>query len=507
MDPEDIKVIDENAEFFGISRIQLMENAGKSVAEALLKRVNVKNKNILILAYIGNKGGDGFVTARHLLYHGANVVIILLSRPELISSEEAKRNFSILEKLSSISIHFALHPSDVISLKELFQSADVIIDAMLGTGARGEPREPIKTAIEMANQFKAFKVAIDVPSGVDAKSGFIYKTAFKADLTITHHKPKTGLLNDAAKPFIGELEVANIGIPPDVELYVGPGDLKIAIKKRDIFSHKGDNGRLLIIGGSYKYSGAPALAAMAALKTGIDLAIIAAPSSIANGIRAYSPDLIVRPLPSKDFLDLESLDIIKEESKRVDAIVIGMGLGIEESTISAAIEIIKYLNDIEKPMVIDADALKALGRIRDELKFKKSVLTPHAGEFYALTGERLPDESIFGWRRRLDIVMKWAIKLNATILLKSRYDIITDGNKFKIKVIGNPGMTIGGTGDVLAGMVGALLSRGIEPFKAATASSFLNSYIGDILEAEMGHHYTAKDIVDKIPSVMKKFGL
>ncbi|MCX8169598.1 MAG: NAD(P)H-hydrate epimerase, partial [Candidatus Methanomethyliaceae archaeon] len=411
MDPEDIKVIDENAEFFGISRIQLMENAGKSVAEALLKRMNIKNKNVLILAYIGNKGGDGFVAARHLLYHGANVVIILLSRPELISSEEAKRNFSILEKLSSISIHFALHPSDVISLKELFQSADIIIDAMLGTGARGEPREPINTAIELSNQSKAYKVAIDVPSGIDAKSGFVHKMAFKADLTITHHKPKTGLLSDAAKPFIGELEVANIGIPPDIELYVGPGDLKIAIKKRDIFSHKGDNGRLLIIGGSYKYSGAPALAAMAALKTGIDLAIIVAPSSIANGIRAYSPDLIVRSLPSKDFLDLESFDIIKEESKRVDAIVIGMGLGIEESTISAAVEIIKYLNDLEKPMVIDADALKALGRIRDELKFKKAVLTPHAGEFYALTGERLTDESNFGWKKRLDMVMKWAFKL------------------------------------------------------------------------------------------------
>ncbi|MDH5806909.1 MAG: NAD(P)H-hydrate dehydratase [Candidatus Methanomethylicaceae archaeon] len=505
MDPEDIRAIDENAEFFGLSRLQLMESAGKSVADSLIKRMNLNGKNILILAYIGNKGGDGFVAARYLSYYGANVNVILLSKPELISTEESKRNFSILEKLSSVAIYYAPIPLDVFSLKELFDSADVIIDAMLGTGARGEPKEPIKTAIELSNQSKAFKVSIDIPSGIDAKTGSIYKTVFKADLTITHHRPKSGLLCEIAKPFVGELEIANIGIPCDFEFYVGPGDLKIAIKKRNPFSHKGDNGRILVIGGSYKFTGAPALTAMAALRTGIDLAIIAVPSSIANAIRSYSPDLIVLPLPSKDVLDQESIEVIKNESKRVDAIIIGMGLGLEESTISTVNEIIKYLNDMEKPLVIDADALKALGRIREELKFKKAVLTPHAGEFYLLTGEPLPNESSLGWKSRVNIVMKWASKFNATILLKSRYDIITDGNRFKIKIIGNPGMTVGGTGDVLAGIVGAFLSRGISPFRAATAASFLNSYIGDLLEAEIGHHYTASDIVNKIPEVIKKF--
>lgn len=505
MDPEDIRILDENAEFFGLSRLQLMESAGKSIADSLVRRMNLHGKNVLILAYIGNKGGDGFVAARHLSYYGANVKVMLLSKPELISTEESKRNFSILEKLSSVSIYFAPIPLDVLSLKELFDSADVIIDAMLGTGARGEPREPIKTAIELSNQSKAFKVSIDIPSGIDASNGSIYKTAFKANLTITHHKPKFGLLYEITKPFVGELEIANIGIPPDFELYVGPGDLKIAIKKRNPFSHKGDNGRILVIGGSYKYTGAPALAAMAALKTGIDLAIIAVPSSIANAVRSFSPDLIVLPLPSRDVLDQESIEVIKNESKRVDAIVIGMGLGLEELTISTANEIVKYLNDMEKPLVIDADALKALGRIREGLKFKKAVLTPHAGEFHSLTGEALPDESSLGWKSRVDVVMKWALKFNATILLKSRYDIITDGNRFKIKTIGNPGMTVGGTGDVLAGMVGAFLSKGINPFRAAAAASFLNSYIGDLLEAEMGHRYTASNIVNKIPEVMKKF--
>lgn len=505
MDLQDIRALDENAEFFGLSRLQLMESAGKSVADSLAKRMTLNGKNVLIIAYIGNKGGDGFVAARYLSYYGANVNVILLSKPEWISTEESKRNFSILEKLSSISIHFALNSLDLLSLKELFDSADVIIDAMLGTGAKGEPREPIRTAIELSNQSKAFKVSIDVPSGVDANNGQVYKTAFKANLTITHHKPKSGLLYESAKPYVGELEVANIGIPPDFELYVGPGDLKIAIKKRDPFSHKGDNGRVLVIGGSYRYTGAPALAAMAALRTGVDLAIVAVPSSIANAIKSFSPDLIVLPLPSKDVLNQDSFEVLKNESKRVDVVVIGMGLGLEESTLFTVNEIIKYLNDVGKPLVIDADALKALSRMREEIRFKKAVLTPHAGEFHALTGESLPDESSSGWRSRVHVVMKWASKLNATILLKSRYDIITDGNRFKVKTIGNPGMTVGGTGDVLAGMVGAFLSRGSDAFRAATAASFLNSYIGDLLEAEVGHHYTASDIIRKIPEVMKKF--
>jgi NAD(P)H-hydrate epimerase len=500
IDIDDIRALDENAEFFGISRIQLMENAGKGVVDSILKRMNVKGKRVLIVAHTGNKGGDGFVAARHLLYHGAIVDVILLSKPENISTEEAKRNYSILEKFIKIYC-----TNDLINLKELFENADIIIDAMLGTGARGEPKEPIRTAIELCNKSKAFKVAIDIPTGIDPITGNPSKSTFKADLTVTHHKLKSCLLSEEAKSFVGDIDVISIGIPHELELFVGPGDLKLAYKPRDIFSHKGENGRVLVVGGSHRYSGAPALAALAALRIGIDLSIIAVPYYIANAIRSYSPDLIVQPLPSRYILDMDSIELLKEEAKKVDAIVIGMGLGTDDATIITVREFIKYLNEIGKPIVIDADAIKALSGY--EISFNKVVLTPHAGEFYILTKEKLPEEKDDGWKKRIEIVKKWAKKLNAVIILKAHYDIITDGNRVKIKTIGNPGMTVGGTGDVLAGMIGGLLSKGIEPFRATVAASFLNSYIGDLLASEIGYHYTARDIINKIPEVLKKFGV
>ncbi|MCX8182342.1 MAG: NAD(P)H-hydrate dehydratase [Candidatus Methanomethyliaceae archaeon] len=506
--PEEAKALDENAEFLGISRLQLMENAGKGVVEALRKRKQLEGKRVLILSYTGNKGGDGFVVARHLAYHGALVDLVILSKPEQISTEEARKNFLIVEKLShSISLHIAPLPNDLYLLKEKFDKAEIIIDAMLGTGAKGEPKEPIKTALELCNKSKAYKVAIDVPTGVDSATGTVSRNAFKSDLTVTHHRPKTGLISNAAKKICGDVEVVSIGIPPEAEIYSGPGDLRIAMRTRDPFSHKGENGRVLVVGGSFRYVGAPTLAAMAALKTGVDLAVIAVPSSIAQAVRSFSPDLIVQPLPSEEVLDMRSLDVLKQETDRADAVVLGMGLGTDTKTKEAVLAFIEHLNSTGKPVVIDADALKALGEIRDNLKLKKAVLTPHAGEFYALTGERLSDERESGWKGRLETVMHWASRFGTTIILKSRYDIITDGKRFKIKTIGNPGLTVGGTGDVLSGIVGTIISKGTDPFRAAVAGSFLNSFTGDLLAMERGYHYTAKDLVEKIPEALRKFGL
>lgn len=506
--PEEARALDENAEFLGISRLQLMENAGKGVVDSLQKRMSLDGKKVLVVSYTGNKGGDGFVVARHLAYYGASVEIILLSKPEHISTDEARKNFLVVERLSdSISLHIAPVSSDLLSLKERFDSADIIIDAMLGTGAKGEPKEPINTALELCNNSRAYKVAIDVPTGVDPASGLVSKNAFKAHLTVTHHRPKSGLQSEAARQLSGEIEVVNIGIPPEAELYAGPGDLRIAMRARDPYSHKGDNGRLLILGGSFRYVGAPTLAAIAALKTGVDLAVVAVPSSIAQTVRSFSPDLIVQPLPSQDVLDDQSMETLKEEAERSDAVVLGMGLGTHPKTKEAVLSFVEYLNETGKPMVIDADALKALGENRERLILKNAVLTPHAGEFYTLTGEKLPDERVVGWRGRLDIVMRWASKFSSTILLKSRYDIITDGRRFKIKTIGNPGLTVGGTGDVLSGIVGAILCKGTDPYRSAVAGSFLNSYAGDLIALERGHHFTARELIEKIPDALRRFSL
>ncbi|MDI9644430.1 MAG: NAD(P)H-hydrate dehydratase [Candidatus Verstraetearchaeota archaeon] len=507
LSPEEIRAVDMNAEFLGVSRLQLMENAGRGVVDALNRRQDLRSKSILVLAHTGNKGGDGFVSARHAASLGAKVSVVLLAKPDQISTEEARSNFLAVAKMRySVNVLTAPTESELKLLGDLFGSADIIVDAMLGTGSKGILREPIRTAVRMANASEAFRVAIDVPTGIDAGSGEVMGDAFRAQLTVTHHKPKTGLVQGISKEFIGELEAISIGVPPEAEIFAGPGDIYLALKPRKAHSHKGDNGRLLVVGGSARYTGAPALAAMAALRTGIDLAVVAVPSSIVHEVRGYSPDLIVLPLPSREEMTSESLGILTEEVSRADAVVVGMGLGTSSETSKAVLGLLKILSGTKKPTVIDADAIKALGADPAAVRGLPSVITPHAGEFAALTGVRLPEEKEDGWKERLPIVKEWASRLGSTVLLKSRYDIITDGAAFRIKNIGNPGLTTGGTGDVLAGITGALLSRGATPFRAAVAASFLNSYAGDLLEREMGQRFTARDLVDALPVALKDLG-
>lgn len=507
LSPEEIRAIDMNAEFLGVSRLQLMENAGKGVADAISAAEPVSGKFVLVLAHTGNKGGDGFVAARHLASMGARVTVVLLAKPDQISTDEARANFLAVSRMRhSVSLMTAPTESELTLLEGLFGSADIIVDAMLGTGARGVLREPVRTAVRMANSARAVKVAIDVPTGIDSGSGEVMGDAFRANLTVTHHKPKSGIVKDIAREYVGDLKTISIGVPPEAEIFAGPGDISLALPPRRPHSHKGENGRLLVIGGSSRYAGAPALAAMAALRTGIDLAVVAVPRSIVREVRAYSPDLIVLPLESEDHLTAESTPQISEEISRADAVLIGMGLGEDPKTADSVLEIVGLLSKSRVPAVIDADAIKALGRSTAAVKGAVSVLTPHAGEFLALTGVRLPEEREEGWRDRLPIVKDWASRLGVTILLKSRYDVISDGCRYRVKNIGNPGMTVGGTGDVLAGVTGALLSRGAEPFRAAVAASFVNSYAGDLLEEELGQRFTARDLVDAIPLALKKFG-
>jgi len=325
--PEEAKAIDENAGFLGIKMLQLMENAGRGVVERTSQLLSLKGKDAVVLSYTGNKGGDGFVIARHLSSLGTRVLLLLLAKPNQIATEEAKTNFEIASKLrSSVRISVAQTPSDLALFKEEISSADLVVDAMLGTGSKGPLREPIKTAVELANGSRGVRVSVDVPTGINPATGDVLGTAFRADLTVTHHRAKVGMLSEAARPYCGKVEVISIGIPPEAELYCGPGDLRMVMGKRGVYSHKGENGRVLVIGGSSRYAGAPSLAGIAALKVGADLVTIPVPSSIVGEGRSYSPDLIVVPLPSEDVLSAGSVPQLKREIAAADTVVWAWGL-------------------------------------------------------------------------------------------------------------------------------------------------------------------------------------
>ncbi len=272
--------------------------------------------------------------------------------------------------------------------------------------------------------------------------------------------------------------------------------VKKLIPKRRGPSHKGEHGVLVIIGGSSRYSGAPALAGLSALRSGVDLAIVCSPEETAKIIRGYSPDLIVISLPCTD-LDKNSVNLIVQELQKATAVAIGPGLGTSPHTKEAVRELLIKMPEI--PAVIDADALKILAESKDLLR-KNFVLTPHAGEFKILTGEELGEDV----KERAEAVERFSKEMGCTVVLKGHVDIIAGDGKVYANKTGNPGMTVGGTGDVLTGVIGSFLAQGLRPLDASLVGTFVVGRAGDLCLAEKGYWFTATDVVGKIPYILKK---
>lgn len=471
-----------------------MENAGSRLTEEILKR-NFPEDRVTIFAGTGNNGGDGFVAARKLLNHDIEIDLVLLGRPRDITSSEARGNWQVLTQMEEdIDFYIIRDSKNIQDLPE--REPEVLVDALLGTGIRGDIREPVATAVEFINQQDAYTVGVDVPTGLDPETGEVHQNSAKCDLTVTFHDIKSGL-EKADEEYTGEIVISDIGIPKAAERKAGPGDVWMAIPPRQIGSHKGQNGRLLIIGGGSQYVGAPALTGMSALRSGTDLVTIAAPSDVAKILNSFSPDLITSHLPGAD-LDSEALPIIEQELDKATGVVMGPGLGMTPDTKSAIIDIMKIIsNDYsEVPVLLDADGLKIVSKNPELLRKTNSVLTPHAGEFKILSGSELPKEN----RKRSTKVSEVADDLDSPVILKSHTDICAaPGGKVVLNDTGNPGMTVGGTGDVLAGIIGGLLSRGADPFRAGVAGAFLCGLAGDLCNQDMGYEFTASDVKDKIP--------
>ncbi len=486
MTPKDMMVADANAEAMGIPRTSLMENAGRCLA----RRISQNKDPCKVTIYAGNggNGGDGFVAARYLLNKGFEVELFLLSEPSLIKSSEARLNWEVLQRISEGTSPLMLRT--IKDSSNLYESdSEVIVDALLGTGVNGNLREPISTAVDIINQSEGLVIAVDVPTGVDPGSGMVIDKAVRADVTVTFHKVKVGL-NIASVEYVGSIEVCDIGIPLEAELFTGPGDL-LRLINRDKKSHKGENGKVLIIGGSQEYSGAPALAAISSLAAGADLAVVACPQQLSSVIRSYSPDLIVHGL-SNDFINPKDTDKLIKLSENFDAVVLGCGIGREEET-SLAVNDLAV--EIEKPLVMDADALKLVGPGVLPRRIDETVITPHKGEFKEFSGLEIPSDL----QSRINMVKEVSKESETTLILKGEVDIIARNDNLKLNSTGNPGMTVGGTGDCLAGLIGALLAQGHDGFEAAFLGAYINGKAGDIAKEEYGYNFTASDFLRFIP--------
>ncbi len=473
-----MRAIDANCEYLGLKGLQLMENAGAAIAREV--KESIGSGKVLFIAGRGNNGGDAFVAARHLASDpDVTVYVSLVGQSTRIRTDDARHNFNILKHCSIKGI---LEITDASQLKKSkwIDDSDIIVDALLGTGISGKLRETESILIDMINDSDKPVISVDVPSGFDPDGGDIDKAVI-ADITLTFHEMKTGLTTPLAREYTSEIKVVNIGVCTDAEKYVGSGDLKV-LQRRRADSHKGNSGRILIIGGG-PYSGAPALAAMAALRTGADIVTVAAPASVAGTIASYSPNIIVRSL-SSDVLCEEDVGTIAELIVSHEVVVIGMGLGRAERTKAAISKIIPLC----KKVVVDADGLYGI-----ELPVPGDttmIITPHAEEFRSLGGQGADNVQAFSRENGL------------TVLLKGKEDTISNGERVAINRTGNAGMTVGGTGDVLAGISGALFAIS-SPMEAACCAAFINGAAGDIALEEKGYSLLATDVIDRITDVMK----
>ena len=385
------------------------------------------------------------------------------------------------------------------------ENFNVIIDGLLGTGIKGKIREPISSAIDLINMIKEEEknrikiVSIDVPSGLDPDTGKVIDKAVKAELVITFHRIKKGMKQNSK--YIKELIEKSIGIPQEAKLFVGKGDLIPTLKVRKNDTHKGEFGRMLIIGGSKNYSGAPAYSSMTAINFGIDLAITFVPDIVGDVIRSFSPNLIVRT-SSEDWLNLEALQEISPLIEWSDSILIGPGIGLEKETEDLLVKLLEKLKQENKCFVLDADALKLVKEHIDLIKGLPVILTPHEGELKIMTDIELPPYDHIDERGK--IIYNLSKKLDVTLLVKGPYDYISDGNLLKINRTGCPEMSIGGTGDVLAGLCASFMATKNNRFKSACSAAFLNGILGEYCKENIGPRFTPLDMIYNINEAIKR---
>lgn len=474
---ERMAAVDRNAASLGVPTRVLMESSGNAVAQAV-QDIAEPSATVTIVAGRGNNGGDSFVAARFL--DDYDVTVSLLGRRETISTDISRENWDALQN--------AEYATETVTDSQNLDlgDPDVVVDGLLGTGVSGAPREPERTAIEHINDTDAHVVSVDVPSGLDADSGEKPGKSVDADTVVTFHDEKPGLAEH--DPDDWTLVVADIGIPEAAETFVGPGDLLSLSRPSD--SHKGDFGRVLVVGGG-PYTGAPALSAQAALRGGADLAYVMCPDPVAETIQGYAPDLIVDSLVGTRLVP-EHVDTILEkvDTVGVDVVVLGPGLGDSSDTIEAAG---RLLEDYDGRLVVDADALQVVPAAETDATV---VCTPHQGELSEMGGPNADD-----WETRAEEVASFASEIGHTILVKGAYDIATDGEFTRVNRTGNPGMTVGGTGDVLAGVTAALLATQ-EPVHAAALGAYVNGLAGDTVVEESGYGLTASDLLPALPGAL-----
>ena len=469
---------------------ELMERAGTAVTETVLRRYP-DARRASVWCGPGANGGDGLVVARQLCAAGRDVEVRLLADESRVTGDAAEN----LERARELGIPFVEEPGPT----------DVVVDALFGTGFAGAPRREAAAAIETINTAGAPVVAVDVPSGIDASTGRVEGAAVKATATVTFHGRKAGLVVAPGRFHAGDVEVVEIGLA-QTETAAGRAlpSLLGHVPRRGERDNKYSAGSVLVVGGSTGLTGAPSMAAEAALRAGAGVSVVCVPASLHLVFELRLLEVMSRPCADDDgHLVPEAADRIVELARKAGAVAIGPGLGRTEGTRKLVETLLERL---ELPIVLDADALWALAGHLDWV-FRRddpTVLTPHAGELARLLGW----ESSRVTARRLDAVRTGAADTGAVVLLKGIDTIVAAYGKGDLVVdLGNPGLATAGSGDVLTGILAAFLAKGMEPTLAAAAAAAAQGVAAGLAAQQHGSAgMIAGDVIDTLSTALSTEG-
>jgi NAD(P)H-hydrate epimerase len=489
---------------YGVPSLKLMEQAGEGIAKAILERFGrLATKGVVVVAGKGNNGGDGFVVARLLKKKRIPCEVLLLSKRGEVSPDAAENLAEFLRVKGKVS---EIGEGDLDLLEQRTDGKGLLVDAILGTGMKNEVRGLYADAISVMNRSGIPIVAVDIPSGLHTDSGTPLGISVKAELTVVLGYPKLGEVIYPGLDYVGDLVVADIGIDPRAVEEVSPktelltrDEIRRLVPVRHPDTHKGTYGHVLVIAGSRGKTGAAVLASRAAMRSGAGLVTLAAARSLNDIFAAALVEVMTALLRENDAEEMEppSDEEWRHLLDRKDALLFGPGIGVTDATRSA---LRWLLRNLAIPWVIDADGLNNLALELDRLRSAKTppILTPHPGEMARLIGRDTATVN----RNRVDVARSFAVERRCYLILKgARTVIATPDGKVFINPTGNPGMASGGMGDVLAGVLAALLGQRLSPEDALKLGVYLHGFVGDRVAAEKGQiGLIASDIIEGLPS-------
>ncbi|UCG14067.1 MAG: NAD(P)H-hydrate dehydratase [Deltaproteobacteria bacterium] len=505
---EEMAEMDRTAiEDVGIPGVVLMENAGRGATEIMWRYYpGLDGKRVVVLAGGGNNGGDGFVIARHLWQQDVEVAVCCLKTFESYRGD-AKINLEIIQKLGLFVEEFT-DSSRLAALRRRAEDADLLVDAIFGTGLNAQVRGFFREVIDLVNSFRKPVLAVDLPSGLNASSGLPLGTCIQASVTATFGLPKVGQLVTPGCSYVGHLEVVDIGLPRDLfetedppRIWLEASDLAPLVHPRPCASHKGTFGHVLVVGGSVGKTGAGAMAGLGAARAGAGLVTLAVPASLHGFMEMKLTEVMTEPLPETAEQTVATTALPRLTALLADkqALALGPGLSVQEETTQV---VLRLLEDCPCPILLDADALNGLAGHLEVLGRAKApiILTPHPGEMGRLLGCSGAEVQ----NQRLAAVQSFSREYAVTVVLKGARSLISSPKgRLGINSSGNPGLASGGTGDVLSGLIAGFLAQGLSPFDAACLGVYCHGKAADRLAVRWGDRgMLATDLLEEIPVVL-----